>query len=101
MGMILRALGLQSKSSQKKQPKKVHPPVKPTSIWEPATVKFYNPQKGFGFLVRGEGKKDVFVHATTLERCKIRSLDEGQKVEIRWGEVPKKGPEAAEMRLPR
>lgn len=101
MGKILQALGLQSKPSQKKKPKKVHTPVKPTSNWEPAAVKFYDPKKGFGFLARGNGQKDVFVHATTLERCKIKSLNEGQKLEIKWGEVSKKGPEAAELRLPR
>ncbi len=44
------------------------------------TVKFYNSQKGFGFIQPDNGGKDVFVHATALERAGIRSLMEGQKV---------------------
>ncbi|HEV7874989.1 MAG TPA: cold-shock protein [Enterovirga sp.] len=44
------------------------------------TVKFYNDQKGFGFIQPDDGGKDVFVHATALERAGIRGLAEGQKV---------------------
>src|SRR4051794_1616269 len=44
------------------------------------TVKFYNDQKGFGFIQPDGGSKDVFVHATALERAGMRSLVEGQKV---------------------
>ena len=44
------------------------------------TVKFYNDQKGFGFIQPDNGGKDVFVHATALERAGLRSLREGQKV---------------------
>jgi cold shock protein len=44
------------------------------------TVKFYNAQKGFGFIQPDDGGKDVFVHATALERAGLRGLNEGQKV---------------------
>jgi cold shock protein len=44
------------------------------------TVKFYNGQKGFGFIAPDNGGSDVFVHATALERAGIRGLAEGQKV---------------------
>jgi CspA family cold shock protein len=44
------------------------------------TVKFYNGQKGYGFIQPDNGGKDVFVHATALERAGIRNLAEGQKV---------------------
>lgn len=44
------------------------------------TVKFYNDQKGFGFIQPEDGSKDVFVHATALERAGMRALNEGQKV---------------------
>ena len=44
------------------------------------TVKFYNAQKGFGFIEPEDGGKDVFVHATALERAGIGRLVEGQKV---------------------
>ena len=44
------------------------------------TVKFYNDQKGFGFIQPDDGGKDVFVHATALERAGMTGLNEGQKV---------------------
>jgi len=47
---------------------------------ETGTVKFYNDQKGFGFIAPENGGNDVFVHATALERAGMRSLVEGQKV---------------------
>ena len=46
------------------------------------TVKFYNDQKGFGFIQPDDGQKDVFVHATALERAGIQGLREGQKVKF-------------------
>lgn len=44
------------------------------------TVKFYNGQKGYGFIQPDGGGKDVFVHATALERAGMHGLVEGQKV---------------------
>ena len=44
------------------------------------TVKFYNGAKGYGFIQPDDGGKDVFVHASALERAGIRTLVEGQKV---------------------
>lgn len=44
------------------------------------TVKFFNDQKGFGFIEPEGGSKDVFVHVTALERAGITGLTEGQKV---------------------
>jgi cold shock protein len=44
------------------------------------TVKFYNSNKGFGFIQPSDGSKDAFVHATALERAGIFGLAEGQKV---------------------
>lgn len=44
------------------------------------TVKFFNTQKGFGFIAPANGGADVFVHVTALERAGMRSLVEGQKV---------------------
>jgi CspA family cold shock protein len=53
------------------------------------TVKFYNSQKGFGFIQPDTGGPDVFVHATALEAAGIYSLNEGQKVE--FDVVPDRG----------
>jgi CspA family cold shock protein len=44
------------------------------------TVKFFNTAKGFGFIQPENGDKDVFVHATALERAGLHSLNEGDKV---------------------
>jgi cold shock protein len=55
------------------------------------TVKFYNSQKGFGFIQPDDGGKDVFVHATALERAGLRGLNEGQKVSFDTQEDRKTG----------
>ena len=55
------------------------------------TVKFYNSQKGFGFIQPDGGGKDVFVHATALERAGIRGLVEGQKVTFDTAEDRRSG----------
>ena len=44
------------------------------------TVKWFNSQKGFGFIQPDNGDKDVFVHISAVERAGMHSLDEGQKV---------------------
>ena len=62
------------------------------------TVKWYNPDKGFGFITPQSGGKDVFVHATVLERAGLGPLQEGQSV--RMGVVQgAKGPEAGTISL--
>jgi cold shock protein len=57
----------------------VQPSVKGQPM-KTGTVKFYNNQKGFGFIQPDDGSKDVFVHATAIERAGMRDLVEGQKV---------------------
>jgi CspA family cold shock protein len=55
------------------------------------TVKFYNDQKGYGFIQPDAGGKDVFVHATALNRAGIRALTEGQKVSFDTAEDRRTG----------
>ena len=50
------------------------------------TVKFYNDQKGYGFIQPEDGSKDVFVHATALQRSGMVGLSEGQVVSFETGE---------------
>jgi CspA family cold shock protein len=44
------------------------------------TVKFFNTQKGYGFIQPEDGSKDVFVHVSAVERSGMHTLNEGQKV---------------------
>lgn len=46
------------------------------------TVKFFNTQKGFGFIQPDDGSRDVFVHISAVERAGMRTLNEGQKVQF-------------------
>lgn len=45
------------------------------------TVKWYNPTKGFGFIVPDDGANDVFVHATAVQRANLEMIVEGQRLE--------------------
>jgi CspA family cold shock protein len=57
------------------------------------TVKFFNTQKGYGFIQPEDGSKDVFVHITAVERAGMRSLNEGQRVSYEI--VTERGKQAA------
>jgi CspA family cold shock protein len=59
------------------------------------TVKFYNTNKGFGFIAPEDGSKDVFVHATALEAAGMRGLVEGQKISFEVQEDRRSGKAAA------
>jgi CspA family cold shock protein len=59
------------------------------------TVKFYNDQRGFGFIQPDDGGKDVFVHATALEQAGMRGLVEGQKVSFEVRSDQRTGKQAA------
>ncbi len=45
------------------------------------TVKWFNSQKGYGFIAPEDGSKDVFVHISAVERAGLHSLNEGQRVQ--------------------
>ncbi|MFO1150248.1 MAG: cold-shock protein [Alsobacter sp.] len=59
------------------------------------TVKWYNETKGYGFIQPETGGKDVFVHATALERAGLRGLREGQKVTFEMQADRRTGKESA------
>ena len=60
------------------------------------TVKFFNTTKGFGFIAPEGGGKDIFVHATAVERSGLRSLNEGQRVSFDI-EQDQRGPKAVNL----
>jgi len=51
-------------------------------VMSQGTVKWFNGQKGFGFIQPDDGGKDVFVHVSAVERAGMRGLNEGQKIEF-------------------
>jgi len=61
------------------------------------TVKWFNSEKGFGFIAPDDGSADVFAHFSAIQADGYRSLDEGQKVEFETEQGPK-GPQAASIR---
>lgn len=61
------------------------------------TVKWFNEQKGYGFIVPDDGGKDLFVHASNIAMEGWKTLQEGQAVAFEVGEG-RKGPEAKEVR---
>ncbi|MGO4565571.1 cold-shock protein [Rhizobium sp. 2YAF20] len=77
-------------------PVRTHVQVTPTSGLERALVKWFNRTKGFGFLTRGEGTEDIFVHMETLRRFGLTELRPGQVVLVRFG-PGEKGLMAAEI----
>jgi CspA family cold shock protein len=68
------------------------------SVQEMGTVKWYNASRGFGFIIMDGDAKEVFVHATALDRAGIAGLNEGQRVYVGVTEG-RKGPEAASIQL--
>ena len=80
-------------------PARTHVQVTPQGGFEPVKVKWFNRLRGFGFVTRGDGTEDIFVHMETLRRTGITELTPGETVLVRFGNGPK-GLMAAEVRLP-
>ena len=76
----------------------MYPAPNQASVEENGTVKWYNAVRGFGFIGPDRGGKDIFVHASVLERAGIADLAEGQRVAVDVVEGSK-GREAASLRL--
>jgi CspA family cold shock protein len=101
---VTEILSVDASTALQEQPRRSRPerPAYPTidrpTIEEPGTVKWYNAAKGFGFIGPDQGGKDIFVHATALERSGITGLEDGQRVAVDVTDG-QKGPEAVSLRL--
>ncbi len=78
-------------------PARTHVQVVPTSGYEIAIVKWFNRVRGFGFLTRGQGTEDIFVHMETLRKFGLAELKPGDGLLVRFG-PGSKGLMAAEVR---
>jgi CspA family cold shock protein len=90
---VTEILSVDASTASQEQPRRPRPTVE-----ELGTVKWYNGNKGFGFIALDRGGKDIFVHASALERSGVTGLAEGQRVAVDVADG-QKGPEAVSLRL--
>jgi CspA family cold shock protein len=77
---------------------RLHVQVSPETGWRRAVVKWFNRQRGFGFVTEGGNSPDIFVHMEVLRKTAIADLQPGQVVFVRYGRGPK-GLMATDVRL--
>jgi CspA family cold shock protein len=101
---VTEILSVDSSTAQQEPPRRtrserpMYLPADQAAVEESGTVKWYNAIRGFGFIASDRGGKDIFVHASALERAGIAGLAEGQRVAVDVIDG-RKGPEAAGLRL--
>src|SRR5438105_12946499 len=98
MVSVAAATAAQEPHRRRRPERPAYPSGDRAAVEELGTVKWYNANKGFGFIAPDQGGQDIFVHASTLERASIMGLAEGQRVAVDVAQG-QKGPEAIGLRL--
>src|SRR5207245_1636255 len=100
---VTEILSIDVSTASRERPRRARPerPAYPAAdratVEELGTVQWYNDTKGFGFIAADRGGKDIFVHASALQRAGITGLAEGQRVTVDVADG-QKGPEAVSLR---
>ena len=101
---VTEILSIDTRTASQEPPRRprperpAYPSVDRPTVEELGTVKWYNSTKGFGFIGPEQGGKDIFVHASALDRSGVMGLAEGQRVAVDVAEG-QKGPEVVSLRL--
>jgi CspA family cold shock protein len=95
---VVEVLGVETSTAIQASPNRRKARLSEPPVKEPGKVKWFNVQKGYGFIVRDGGGMDVLVHASTLEKASIHSLSEGQRVVVAAIDG-RKGPKAIWFRF--
>tara|TARA_Y100001960_G_scaffold321253_1_gene395606 strand:+ start:857 stop:1396 length:540 start_codon:yes stop_codon:yes gene_type:complete len=85
-------------TSQEDEDDPRYPPLQADSDLFEVMVKWFNIEKGYGFVTRGEGTQDIFIHIKTIRKIGFADLKPGQLLHVRTGQGPK-GPQVAEIEL--